>query len=76
MLNNLFVGEVAQYIAINGGGFRFDSRAGKIESSTANSSQPLRRFFGAALPRRKPMEMDPATRYTLRNIAANIMKIF
>ena len=33
------------------GGLRFDSQANQIDS-VANGSPPLRRFFGAVLPRR------------------------
>ena len=38
---------------VNGaGGLELDSRIGQIGYSVANDSPPLRRFFGAVLPRR------------------------
>ena len=55
-------------------GVRFP--ACKIGRSVANDSPPLRRFFGAVLPRRCAAEMDPATRYTLRCNIASIIEIF
>ena len=46
--------------AICAGGLGFDSRAGQIGHSVANGSPPLRRFFGAVLPRRYAEEIwDP-----------------
>ena len=41
-----------QDIAIGAGGLRFESRVRQIGRSVANGSLPLRRFFGAASPRR------------------------
>ena len=58
------------------GDFRFDYLAGQIRHSVANRSQPLRRCFGAVLLRRYAVEMDPATRYTLRRNTASIMSIY
>ena len=43
---------VLKDLAINAEGLGLNSQAGQIEHSVANGSQPLRRFFGAALPRR------------------------
>ena len=54
-------------------GVRFPGRSNR--HSVANDSPPLRRFFGAVLPRRQAAEMGPATRYTLRRNTASIMKI-
>ena len=63
-------------IAFHSRGLGFNSRAGHIELSVTNGSPPLRRFFGAVLPRRCAAEMDPATRYMLRYNTASIMRIF
>ena len=38
--------------AIDAEGLGLNSQAGQVGHSVANGSQPLRRFFGAALPRR------------------------
>ena len=38
--------------AIDAEGLGLNSRAGQVGHSVANDSQPLRRFFGAGLPRR------------------------
>ena len=57
------------------GGSEFDSRAGQIGQNVANGPPPLRRFFGAVLPRLLAAEIDPATRYTRRRDIASIMKI-
>ena len=48
----------------------FESRAGQMGRSVANSSPPMRRFFGAVLPGRLAAGMDPAAHCT-----ASIMKI-
>ena len=45
------------------------------QHSVANGSPPLRRFFGAVLPRRSAAEMSSATRYTLRGSTASVIKI-
>ena len=37
--------------------------AGQIGHTIANDSSPLRRFFGAALPRRQAAGSGPVTRY-------------
>ena len=37
----------------------FDSRAGQIGHNVTNGQPPLRRFFGAALPRCLAVEMSP-----------------
>ena len=63
------------HIAMGARGLGFDYRAGQIGHSVANGSLPLRRFFGAVLPRRQAVEMCLATRYTLRRNTASIMKI-
>ena len=39
--------------AIDAEGLGLNSQAGQVGHSVANGSQPLRRFFAAALPRRK-----------------------
>ena len=49
------VGSVVKYIAISAGGLWFESRANQVEPNFANGSPPLRRFFGAVLPRRPPL---------------------
>ena len=51
-------------------GVRFPGRSNR--HSVANDSPPLRRFFGAVLPRRQAAEMGPATRYTLRQWRGNV----
>ena len=38
--------------AIDAEGLGLNSQAGQVRHSVANGSQPLRRFFGAALPKR------------------------
>ena len=38
-------------IDMGAGGLEFESRGGQAVHSVANGSPPLRRFFGAALPR-------------------------
>ena len=43
---------IVKHIAIDAGGLGFKSRVGLIECSVATGSTPLRRFFGAVLPRR------------------------
>ena len=45
-------------IAIGAGGLGLDSLADQVGYGFANSSPPLRRSFGAVLPRRKLAEMD------------------
>ena len=42
---------VIKDIAIDAEGLGFNSQAGQIGHSVANGSPPLRRFFGAALPK-------------------------
>ena len=55
--NNWLIGVVVKDIAINAGGLGFDSRGDLFRTllaryrCVANGSPPLRRFFGAALPR-------------------------
>ena len=49
-------------VAIDAEGLRFNSQVGQIAQSAANCSPPLRRFFEAALPRRKICGVGPATR--------------
>ena len=56
-------------------GLGFDSRAGQIGPSLANGSLPLRRFFGAALPRRQVAEMDTKTSRMLRRNIARMTRI-
>ena len=51
---------------IGAGGLGFHFRVGQIRQSVANGSPPLRRFFGAMLPKRYVAEMSPATRYMIR----------
>ena len=41
----------------------FNSQAGQIGHTITNGSPPLRRFFGAALPRRQAAGTGPAFRY-------------
>ena len=43
---------VLKDFAIDAEGLGLNSQAGQVEHSVANGSQPLRRFFGAMLPRR------------------------
>ena len=43
---------VVKDIAHAGGGLRFNYRAGRVKHTVANGSLPLRRSFGAVLPRR------------------------
>ena len=43
---------VVKHLAIDAEGLGLNSQAGQIGHSVANGSQPLRRFFGAALLRR------------------------
>ena len=43
---------VLKDFAIDAEGLGLNSQAGQIGHSVANGSQPLRRFFGAGLPRR------------------------
>ena len=45
-------GTAVRDIAIGAGGVRFEFRVGQIGHSVVNGSPPLRRFFGAVLPRR------------------------
>ena len=53
----------------------FDSLTGQIGNRVAKDSPLLQCFIGSVLPRRKFVEIDPATRYTLRRNTASIMKI-
>ena len=69
------VSAVAKHIAIGEEGMGFNFHARQIGHSVVNSSPPMRRFFGAASSRRQVMEIDLATRYTLRCNNATIMKI-
>ena len=43
---------VLKDFAIDAEGLGVNSQAGQIGHSVTNGSQPLRRFYGAALPRR------------------------
>ena len=59
VLVHLVSSVAVQRIAIGAGGLAFNSRAGQIDHSVgqsglvkSNGSPPLRRFFGAVLPRR------------------------
>ena len=55
--------------AIGARGFGLGSRAGQIGTVLP----PLRRFFGAVLPKRYiAAEMGPATRYMLRRNTASV----
>ena len=67
---------VGKNIAMEARSQGFTSRAGHIECSVTNGSPPLRRFFGAGLPRCSSRGDDPATRNTLRRNTANTTKIF
>ena len=49
--------------AVSVEGMGFDSHAGQIKRSVAKDSPPLRRFFGATLPRRFAVETWPIIRY-------------
>ena len=54
---------VLKDFAIDAKGLGLNSQAAQIGLSVANGSQSLRRFFGAALPRRYAAGSGPATRY-------------
>ena len=73
--NYSLVGTMVKDIASGAGDHGFDSRVGQIGHSVANDSPLLRRFFGAAFPRRQAAEMSPVKSYTLRRNIASIMKI-
>ena len=46
-----------------------------LSHSVANNWAPMRRFFGAVLPRRQAAKVSPATSNTFRRNTANITKI-
>ena len=48
---NQLLGVAVKDVAIEARRVEFDSRAGQVRHNVANSSSPLRRFFGAVLSR-------------------------
>ena len=66
---------VVKDIAIDAVDQEFESQVGQIGHSVANSSAPLRRFFGVALPKSQAAETGTVSRFTFRSDAASIMKI-
>ena len=48
----MMIGPAFENIAVVAGGLRFDSRTDQIGHSVTYESPPMRRFFGAVLPRR------------------------